>query len=227
MSIHSDSLSGDSLPSTACGMPSLPMSCIRPARASTRSSAALIDIWRPMWTHSRATRRLCARASRSLTLSPRARTASNHSLTERCAGGCAANFDFLHPEGRCRTEACSTSTVGSPVLVAVQLGSARLPSVATIGEGYAIATLSESPSAAVGQLCGAAAAFFGWRWAFWVLLVVEGVLSLGAVFGLVGFTRSVDAAIGELLSLLNVAIFVWMIVAVAKFGPWAMKRPGT
>jgi hypothetical protein len=79
----------------------------------------------------------------------------------------------------------------------------------------------------VGELCGAAAAFFGWRWAFWVLLVVEGVFSLGAVFGLVGFTRSVDAAIGELLSLLNVAIFVWMIVAVAKFGPWAMKRPGT
>jgi hypothetical protein len=79
----------------------------------------------------------------------------------------------------------------------------------------------------VGELCGAAAAFFGWRWAFWVLLVVEGVFSLGAVVGLVGFTRSIDAAIGELLSLLNVAIFVWMIVAVARFGPWAMKRPGT
>jgi len=27
------------------------------------------------------------------------------------------------------------------------------------------------------------------------------------------------------LSLLNIAIFVWMIVAVVKFGPWAMKRP--
>ncbi len=80
---------------------------------------------------------------------------------------------------------------------------------------------------AVGELCGAAAAFFGWRWAYWVLLVVMGFFSLGAVFGLVSFARSVDAAIGELLSLLNVAIFVWMIVAVAKFGPWAMKRPGT
>jgi hypothetical protein len=79
---------------------------------------------------------------------------------------------------------------------------------------------------AVGELCGAAAAFFGWRWAFWVLLVVMGVFSLGAMIGIVGFTKSIDAAIGELLSLLNIAIFVWMIVAVAKFGPWAMKRPG-
>jgi len=78
----------------------------------------------------------------------------------------------------------------------------------------------------VGELCGAAAAFFGWRWAFWVLLVVEGLFSLGAVIGLVSFTRSIDAAIGEVISLLNIAIFVWMIVAVAKFGPWAMKRPG-
>jgi hypothetical protein len=79
---------------------------------------------------------------------------------------------------------------------------------------------------AVAELCGAAAAFFGWRWAFWVLLVVMGLFSLGAVFGLVSFTKSVDAAIGEVLSLLNIAIFVWMIVAVAKFGPWAMRRPG-
>ena len=78
---------------------------------------------------------------------------------------------------------------------------------------------------AVGELCGAAAAFFGWRWAFWVLLVVMGVFSLGAVIGLVSFTRSVDAAAGELLALLNIVIFVWMIVAVAKFGPWAMKKP--
>ena len=59
-----------------------------------------------------------------------------------------------------------------------------------------------------------------------LLLVVEGLFSLGAVIGLVSFTRSIDAAIGEVISLLNIAIFVWMIVAVAKFGPWAMKRPG-
>ena len=79
---------------------------------------------------------------------------------------------------------------------------------------------------AVAELCGAAAAFFGWRWAFWVLLVVMGVFSLGAVVGVVNFTKSVDAALGEVLSLLNIGIFVWMVVAVAKFGPWAMKRPG-
>ena len=78
---------------------------------------------------------------------------------------------------------------------------------------------------AVGELCGAAAAFLGWRWAFWVLLVVMGFFSLGAVIGIVTITRSVEAAVGEVLSLLNIAIFVWMIVAVVKFGPWAMKRP--
>jgi hypothetical protein len=236
-----------------------------------------------------------------------------------------SQFDFLQPEAAVVRKRCSTSTVGRPILVATRPEAEWLPFVATIAEGYAIAALSESPSAAIGQVSAdgqfrwdgaqwvpipkgvreptswtrplqlatagvllaqavftvastlltvnhdsvlrgsyrdriedsgrndrgpvrgsrlvtiyvfaalisvgelwrAAAAFFGWRWAFWVLLVVEGVFSLGAVFGLVGFTRSIDAAIGEVISLLNVAIFVWMIVAVAKFGPWAMKKPGT
>src|SRR5438128_6096767 len=72
-------------------MASLPMSCIRPARASTLSSYALIDIWRPMCTHSLATRRLWALASRSLTLRPSATTASNHPLICCCTGGCTGN----------------------------------------------------------------------------------------------------------------------------------------
>ncbi|HEX2682047.1 MAG TPA: hypothetical protein VHQ03_12235 [Candidatus Dormibacteraeota bacterium] len=77
------------------------------------------------------------------------------------------------------------------------------------------------------DLAGAGLAYFGWRWAFWVLLVLLGLWSIGALIGLVGFTKSVAAALQEVLSLGNIAVFAWMIVGLIRFGPWAMKRPGT
>ncbi len=80
---------------------------------------------------------------------------------------------------------------------------------------------------AVIEVAAAALAYFGWRWAFWVLLVLMGLFSIGAVIGLFGVTRSGEAAIGEVLSIGNVALFVWMIIGLVRFGPWAMKRPGT
>ena len=77
------------------------------------------------------------------------------------------------------------------------------------------------------DLAGAFLGYFGWRWAFWVLLVLMGLWSIGALIGLVGITRSIDAVLREVLSLGNIAVFVWMIIGLVRFGPWAMKRPGT
>jgi hypothetical protein len=61
---------------------------------------------------------------------------------------------------------CSTSTVGRPILVATRPEAEWLPFVATIAEGYAIAALSESPSAAIGQV--SADGQFRWDGAQWV-----------------------------------------------------------
>jgi len=77
------------------------------------------------------------------------------------------------------------------------------------------------------EIACALLAYFGWRWAFWVLLVLMGFFSIGALIGLGGFTRGPAAAFGEVLSLADIAVFVWLIVGLVKFGPWALKRPGT
>ena len=33
-------------------------------------------------------------------------------------------------------------------------------------------------------------------------------------------------AVSELLSVASLALFVWLLVGLIKFGPWAMKKPG-
>jgi hypothetical protein len=33
--------------------------------------------------------------------------------------------------------------------------------------------------------------------------------------------------ISELFSIASLALFVWMLIGVIRFGPWAMKKPGT
>jgi hypothetical protein len=84
------------------------------------------------------------------------------------------------------------------------------------------------------ELVGAVGSYLGWRWVFWPVLVIFGLTAIGALFGLVGLARASSSPIGigglilsELLDLLGAAVFVWMLVALFKYGPWAMKRPGT
>jgi hypothetical protein len=85
------------------------------------------------------------------------------------------------------------------------------------------------------ELFGALSALLGWRWAFWYVLVLMGFGSLSALFGLVALSQSSASSpipkgvqvVNELLAIGAVAIFVWMILGVARYGPWAMKRPGT
>jgi hypothetical protein len=84
------------------------------------------------------------------------------------------------------------------------------------------------------ELFAALGAVLRWRWAFWYVLVLFGLGSLGAVFGLVGLLQSSNSspipkgvqALEEVLAVGAVAMFVWMLVGVARYGPWAMKRPG-
>lgn len=77
-----------------------------------------------------------------------------------------------------------------------------------------------------------------WTWAFYVILVFAGI----GVLGLFTNTASLISAsafsnvyggvtlptwiygVGLLSSLINTGLFVWMLMALIKFGPWAMRR---
>jgi hypothetical protein len=84
------------------------------------------------------------------------------------------------------------------------------------------------------ELVGAVGSYLGWQWMFWPVLVICGLTAIGALLGLVSIGRTSSSPVGaggliisELLDLLGAAVFVWMLVGLIKYGPWAMKRPGT
>jgi hypothetical protein len=84
------------------------------------------------------------------------------------------------------------------------------------------------------QLVGALGSYLGWRWMFWVALVLFGFGGLGALTNIPTLVRPETSPIplpgelvSELLSILSLATFVWMLIGVIRFGPWAMKKPGT
>jgi len=76
-----------------------------------------------------------------------------------------------------------------------------------------------------------------WRWAFYVVLVLLGLGSITAPLNLINIvdSRAYDAAVGFslptglyvtslILWIPGAALFVWMLVAAIKRGPWAMTR---
>ncbi len=87
---------------------------------------------------------------------------------------------------------------------------------------------------AVLALAAALGSYLGWRWMFWVALVLFGFGSIGAVTNLFSFSRPATTefpiwalGVSELFGIASAALFVWLLIAAVKFGPWAMKRPGT
>jgi len=69
---------------------------------------------------------------------------------------------------------------------------------------------------------------------FWVALVLFALGVIGGLTNLAYFARPETSPVPtwavivqELFSLLSAALFVWLLVAAIRFGPWAMKRPGT
>jgi len=90
-----------------------------------------------------------------------------------------------------------------------------------------------------------AAAFFGllylfiavgsylrWRWMFWVALCAFGLGGLGAFTNLASLARPSQSAypiaalvIDEIGGIISLGMFVWMLIAVIRRGPWAMRKP--
>ncbi len=86
---------------------------------------------------------------------------------------------------------------------------------------------------AILELIAAAGSFLGWRWMFWAALILFGFGGLGALTNIGTLGRPTTSplpvgalAVSELLSLASLALFIWMLVGVVKYGPWAMKKPG-
>jgi hypothetical protein len=86
---------------------------------------------------------------------------------------------------------------------------------------------------AVLELVGAVGSYLGWRWMFWALLVLFALDGLGALTNLPVILQParspfpiVPLLINELFSLAGLAMFVWMLMGLIKFGPWAMRKPG-
>jgi hypothetical protein len=86
---------------------------------------------------------------------------------------------------------------------------------------------------AVLELVAALGSYLGWRWMFWAALVLLALGAIGTVTNLGNFARP-DAspiptwglAVDEVFSVGSLALFVWLLIGVIRFGPWAMKRPG-
>ncbi len=85
----------------------------------------------------------------------------------------------------------------------------------------------------VGAVVLAVGSYRGWRWAFWVNLVILAIGSIQVITNALALRSSATQilppgaiAVDLVLSLLAVALFVWFILAAARFGPWAMRRPG-
>lgn len=87
---------------------------------------------------------------------------------------------------------------------------------------------------AVLELIGAVGSFLGWRWMFWVALVLFGLGGLGNTFGNVPALLKPSSSpvpvggliVTELIGVFVLAMFVWMLIGLIKYGPWAMRKPG-
>jgi lysylphosphatidylglycerol synthetase-like protein (DUF2156 family) len=76
--------------------------------------------------------------------------------------------------------------------------------------------------------------FLGWRWAFWVTLVWLGLNSIGVISNVGSLANASSQpqppaviAGSLLLSLVALALFIWMLVSAIRYGPWAMRKPGS
>ena len=85
---------------------------------------------------------------------------------------------------------------------------------------------------AILELIGAVGSFLGWRWMFWAAIILFALGGLGAFANLLSFAKPDASAmpvsglvVSEITGILSLAMFVWMLVGLVKFGPWAMRKP--
>jgi hypothetical protein len=122
------------------------------------------------------------------------------------------------------------------MLKAIQAQGTQIPSgtsVDTIINIAIVTTIAFVVFFAVLELVAAAGSYLGWRWIFWAGLILFGLGGLGAFTNLATLFKPATSPIplpavlvSELTSVLSLAMFVWMLIGLIRFGPWAMKKPG-
>ncbi len=72
----------------------------------------------------------------------------------------------------------------------------------------------------------------GWRWAFWAVLAWLALSSIGVVTNLLALANPAlqpqpppFIVIELVLSVVALGLLVWFVLAAARFGPWATRRP--
>lgn len=110
------------------------------------------------------------------------------------------------------------------------LGGAQLRD--SVNVGYVAAWLLVAAVVA-GAAVLAFGAYRGWRWTFWVNLVVLLVGAAQVPTNAIALTSpatqvqpSAAIAVELALSLVALGMLVWSILAAARYGPWATRRPG-
>jgi hypothetical protein len=122
------------------------------------------------------------------------------------------------------------------MLKAIQAQGTTIPSgtgVDTVINIAIFSTIAVAVVIAILELVAAVGSYLGWRWIFWAALVLFGFGGLGALLNLPSLFKPSASPIplpgllvSELMSILSLALFIWMLIGVIKFGPWAMKKPG-
>ena len=121
------------------------------------------------------------------------------------------------------------------MLKAIQAQGTQIPSgttVDTIITFAIVTTIAVVVFFAILELVAAVGSYLGWRWIFWAALILFGLGGLGTFTNIATIfkpqTSPVPLAavlVSELTSLLSLAMFVWMLIGLIRFGPWAMKKP--
>lgn len=85
---------------------------------------------------------------------------------------------------------------------------------------------------------GIVASIRRWTWAYWAMLVLFGLGILGVLIDAVELVLynalpslyggiSLPAwvyVVGIVFGLIDTGLFIWMLIAIVRYGPWAMKR---
>ncbi|HVS48887.1 MAG TPA: hypothetical protein VHJ99_08300 [Candidatus Dormibacteraeota bacterium] len=122
------------------------------------------------------------------------------------------------------------------MLKAIRAQGTQIPSGTSVDTVVNIAigtTIAVIVFFAICELVVAAGSYLGWRWIFWAALILFGLGGLGALTNIPTLFKPETSPIplpavlvSELASILSLGMFVWMLIGVIKFGPWAMKKPG-
>ena len=79
----------------------------------------------------------------------------------------------------------------------------------------------------------AAGSYLRWRWMFWVALIAFGLGGLGTFTNLGALAKPSQSPfpiaaliIDEIGGIVSLGMFIWMLIALIRRGPWAMRKPG-